>query len=169
VTVSASQSQKVNSTFSIIPTMQLTEVMLLQLQMNQCRNEQTSLMRQRNNCLVEKEACINSTLISYVKNNDNILVIDSLRKDQDVILGILLFVLLVSLGTNIWCCILCLRKCKRNSPQKLKIEYWVKHAKHLREIVAAKGKPQETPIDPAELTISTSGDGTLIVEGQGKA
>lgn len=149
--------------------MQLTEVMLLQLQYNQCRGEQTSLMRQRNNCLVEKEACINSTLISYVKNNDNIILIDSLKNYKEIILGILLFALIASLGTNVWCCILCLRKCKRNSPQKLKIEYWMKRAKHMREIVAAKGKPVEAPVDPAELTISTASDGTLTVEGTGRA
>ncbi len=149
--------------------MQLTEVMLLQLQMNQCRNEQTSLMRQRNNCLVEKEACINSTLISYVKNNDNVVLIESLKNDKEIILGILLFALIVSLAVNAWCCILCFLKCKRNSPQKLKMEYWMKRAKHLREIVAAKGKPQEKPVDPADLTISTGSEGTLIVEGEGRA
>ena len=126
-------------------------------------------MRQRNNCLVEKEACVNSTLMSYVKNNDNLVLIDSLKNDKEIILGILLFVLIASLGVNAWCCVLCLRKCKRNSPQKLKVEYWMKRAKHLREIVAAKGKPVETPVDPAELTISTANDGTLTVEGTGRA
>ena len=147
--------------------MQLTEVMLLQLQMNQCRQEQTSLMRQRNACFVEREACINSTLINYVQTQSDAIVVKELKNDQKIILGILLFALLASLGANIWCCILCLRKCKRNSPQKLKVAYWIKHAKHLKEIVAAKGKP--VVVDPSDLTISTTQEGTLVVESEGKA
>jgi len=146
--------------------MHLTEVMLLQLQMNQCRQEQSSLMRQRNTCMLEKEACVNSTLINYVRTQSEAIVVQELKNDQKVILGILLFALFASLGANIWCCILCLRKCKRNSPQKLKVEYWVKRAKNLKEIVAVKGKPT---VDPSELKITTTQEGTLIVESEGKA
>lgn len=146
--------------------MHLTEVMLLQLQMNQCRQEQSSLMRQRNTCMLEKEACVNSTLINYVRTQSEAIVVQELKNDQKVILGILLFALFASLGANIWCCILCLRKCKRNSPQKLKVEYWVKRAKNLKEIVAVKAKPT---VDPSELKITTTQEGTLIVESEGKA
>jgi hypothetical protein len=151
--------------------MQLTEAMLLQLQVNQCRQEQTSLMRQRNTCLIEKEACINSTIINYVRTQSDAIVVQDLKNSQKIILGILLFALIASLGANIWCCILCLRKCKRNSPQKLKVAYWVNHAKHLKDIIAAKGIPKsnETPVNPTELKISTTQDGTLVVESEGKA
>ncbi len=145
--------------------------MLLQLQINNCRTEQTSLMRQRNTCLVEKEACVNATLLSYVKNNDNIIALDEYKSDQKVILGILLFAFFASCGANIWCCVLCVRKHKRNSPQKFKLEYWRTQVKHLREIVSTKsskeGRPQNA-ISHADLTISTTSDGTLVVESEGK-
>lgn len=68
--------------------------------MNQCHQEQSTLMRQRNACFIEREACINSTIINIFEHIGDAIVQDFTKRPK-IILGILLF---ASLGAGFYVC-----------------------------------------------------------------
>jgi hypothetical protein len=113
-TTSGSPTKTASSSATVSPTPSPSDIVILQMNFQQCAMDRSSLISEKQMCMIEKQVCLNQTVTTNVEKQNVLLHVQDLELYQRWILGVLLAVAGLSLCVNMCICVYCCRKRQRS-------------------------------------------------------